>query len=281
MTFYSPLRYPGGKTKISPFVKKIIRDNNLSGIDYIEPYAGGAGVALNLLFEDYVTNITINDSDRSIYAFWASIVNDNENFCKKVLYTPIDIQNWKKMRAIQKNKNQADIFELGFSTFYLNRTNVSGIIKGGVIGGIHQTGKYKINARFNKEILIERIQKIVAYKNRINVTNLDALKLLKSQDKKSLLYLDPPYVKKAKDLYMNFYDKKDHLMLANFLTNQSLNYHNWIVSYDISDFIMDAYKSCKSKIFWKKNYGTSNTKNGQEVIFIDGKLTYGNAVQFL
>ncbi len=157
--FYSPLRYPGGKTKIAPFIKELFYENNLVGMDYVEPYAGGAGAALTLLFEEYVSTITINDYDRSIYAFWHSIINNTEEFCEKISKTPIDVETWLVQKEIQKNKTNETLFSLGFSTFFLNRTNISGVIKGGVIGGKKQTGKYKIDARFNKSDLISKIHR--------------------------------------------------------------------------------------------------------------------------
>ena len=162
MEFYSPLRYPGGKKKLAKFIAKLCIDNKISG-HYVEPYAGGASVALFLLFNKYVSEITINDKDRSIYAFWHSVLNDTSRLCKLIEKTDINVKNWRGQREIQKNKEKADLLELGFSTFFLNRTNHSGIIDGGIIGGVRQKGKYKINCRFNKKELIVRIKIEIQY----------------------------------------------------------------------------------------------------------------------
>src|SRR3989339_1720369 len=104
MKFYSPLRYPGGKNKLAKFVALVCEKNNISG-HYIEPYAGGSSVALHLLINGYVKEITINDFDKSIYAFWHSILNDTNKFCNLIKKTPITIDEWKKQRDIQKNKH--------------------------------------------------------------------------------------------------------------------------------------------------------------------------------
>lgn len=69
MDYCSPLRYPGGKGKVADYFKQIFRDNSLYDGVYVEPYAGGASVALSLLFNEYVSKIIINDIDRSIFAF--------------------------------------------------------------------------------------------------------------------------------------------------------------------------------------------------------------------
>ena len=192
----SPLRYPGGKSRVSKFVAKLIEENNIIKGNYVEPFAGGAGVALNLLFSGVVDNIFINDKDKSIYAFWYSILNNTDKFIDKIISIDVTIEEWLKQRDIQKNEN-IDMFYLGFSTFFLNRTNRSGIIKGGVIGGIEQAGKWKLDVRFNKEALIKKIQRISAYKEHIHIYNMDAIDFLNKEVtnlnvKNTLIYLDPP-----------------------------------------------------------------------------------------
>ncbi len=167
--FVSPLRYPGGKNCIFPFVSNFFYENNLIGGNYAEPYAGGAGLALRLLFEEYVNRIYINDFDRSIYAFWQSITDSPDEFCEWIDKVDVSIDTWNQCKRTQNNKMNSTLFELAKSTFFLNRTNMSGVIKGGVIGGNKQQGKYKMDARFNKENLISRIQKIARFKSRINV----------------------------------------------------------------------------------------------------------------
>ncbi len=277
MTFYSPLRYPGGKSRLAPFIKQIIKNNDLLGISYIEPYAGGAGVALQLLFEEYVSEITINDYDPSIYSFWYSVVNDTESFCKKINETPINMDSWFKQKEIQKiGLNKTNFFEFGFSTFFLNRTNISGVIKGGVIGGKSQEGKYKIDARFNKKKLIEKIKKIGRYRNKIHVINEDAKNILQKQMDGFFIYIDPPYVSKGRGLYMNFYQENDHREVSEALLENDSNCF-WVLSYDTNDLIQDLYANCENKISWDLSYGTSNRK-GKENIYLHPKLEFKKAM---
>ncbi|MGB2580420.1 MAG: DNA adenine methylase, partial [Minisyncoccia bacterium] len=167
MKFYSPLRYPGGKNKLAKFVALVCEKNNISG-HYVEPYAGGASVALHLLINGYVKEITINDFDRSIYAFWHSVLNNTEKFCKMIESADMTVRNWLEQKEVQKNKAKVGLLELGFSTFFLNRTNRSGVINGGVIGGLEQKGNFKIDCRFNKKELIERVRLIAGYKQNIH-----------------------------------------------------------------------------------------------------------------
>ena len=164
MKFYSPLRYPGGKSKLTKQIISLLETNNYNHGIYVEPFAGGAGIALSLLFNNYVDRIHINDLDTSIYSFWKAVLENNKEFIQLIRDTPITIEEWKHQRSIQDNPENASVLELGFSTFYLNRTNISGIIKGGVIGGYNQSGNYKMDARFNKENLINRIKKFINLK---------------------------------------------------------------------------------------------------------------------
>lgn len=267
MEFLSPLRYPGGKAKVADFVQCIIRENALLDGTYVEPYVGGGSVALSLLFNECVRYIYINDKDISIYAFWHSILHESEAFCKLIKDTPINIEIWHKQKEIQSNKENVDLLSLGFSTFFLNRTNRSGILKAGVIGGYNQTGNYKIDARFNKEDLIKRIQRIASYADRIHLTNEDAVNLVqrlkKELNRNTLFYLDPPYYIKGKGLYMNYYNDNDHQDIANVI--DEIQDHKWIISYDNVPFITNLYSKYRQQSF-ELNYSASNSGKGEEIM---------------
>ena len=183
MDYFSPLRYPGGKGKVANYFKQIFKDNLLFDGLYIEPYAGGASIALSLLFNEYASHIIINDIDRSIFAFWDSVLNNSDELCKLILDTPINVKMWDEQKRIQKEKNSYDNLKVGFSTFFLNRTNRSGILNAGIIGGRQQTGDWKIDARYNKKELTERIKRIAQYRDRMTVYNMDALDLIKNLKK--------------------------------------------------------------------------------------------------
>jgi len=273
MKFYSPLRYPGGKNKLSKFVASICIKNNING-HYVEPYAGGASVSLYLLINGYVKEITINDLDNAIYAFWYSVLYDTDRLCNKIKNTDITINNWKKQKEIHKNKdNENDLLKLGFATLFLNRTNYSGIIDGGMIGGINQTGDYKIDCRFNKKEIIERIKLIAQHKKSINLYNDDALKLIKRVQKKdtdnTIFYFDPPYYLKGPSLYMSHYKYDDHKEVSEEI--QKIKNINWIVSYDNTPAIKKLYIDSK-----KKEYSFFHTayeiREGKEILFFSKGL---------
>lgn len=267
--YCSPLRYPGGKNCIFPFVSKLFYENEFLGGAYAEPYAGGAGLALRLLFEEYVERIYVNDLDRSIYAFWISILTNADAFCRWIEDVDVSMESWYEYKEIQNEAQTADLFELAKSTFFLNRTNISGVIKGGVIGGYDQTGRYRMDVRFNKRDLIERIQKIAQFKKRISVSNLDGLAFVKKMDSRAeniFIYLDPPYYQKGADLYMNFYSKTDHERLSRHVHRMK---KKWMVSYDNHEFILNLYATEK-KILYKLSQSASNRVGDEVLIFSEG-----------
>lgn len=271
--FTSPLRYPGGKGMLANFAKAVIYLNNLLDGHYIEVYAGGASIAMALLFEEYVRHIHINDVNKPVYAFWKSVLEHTDEICKSIQDTPITMDEWYRQKSVQLKPGDYSILELGFSTFFLNRTNRSGILKGGVIGGKGQSGKWKIDARFNKEDLIARIQRIARYSNRINIYNLDASEFIQSLlpklPKQSLIYLDPPYYKKGEGLYENHYTHDDHLKIARLVASRIKQ--PWIVSYDNTCEITKMYKGFRS-VKYDLSYSAQERYAGSEIMFFSNNL---------
>jgi DNA adenine methylase len=263
--FDTPMRYPGGKGRLTQYVIDIIKLNKLIGGHYVEAYAGGAGVAISLLYLEYADHIHLNDLNRSVYAFWKSACEEPEALCKLVRDKPLTVAQWKKQKAIQTAKGVSTL-ELGFSTLYLNRTNRSGIINGGIIGGKNQTGKWKIDARFKRADLIRRIQKIGSYSPRITLYNMDAEQFITNElpniPKRSLVYLDPPYFGKGSKLYENHYQHKDHAAIAALVAKIK---QKWIVSYDNVRAIRKLYAGFEQETFGLR-YSVHDRYRGSEVM---------------
>lgn len=272
MAFNTPLRYPGGKGKLTAFIKLLFEQNQLLDGHYVEPYAGGAGIAINLLLLEYASCIHLNDLNPSIYAFWHSVINEPEELCKRITDADVTMEEWYRQKAVQ-TADSPSLIELGFSTFFLNRTNRSGIILGGVIGGKAQAGTWKLNARFNKKDLCKRIQSIAMYASRIRLYNLDAAALIQdvlpNLPKKTLVYLDPPYYEKGQDLYENHYFHEDHLTIAK-QVREKIELP-WVVSYDHTPKIMAMYEGCPT-ITYGINYSAQDRYKGAEAMFFSDKL---------
>lgn len=271
--FVSPLRYPGGKLKVVDYLKQLLEVNDLCGGTYIEPYAGGASVALSLLYSKHAGRIKINDIDRSIYAFWYCVLNETEALCRMISDTPVTMENWHAQHEVQREKDTIDLLSLGFSTFFLNRTNRSGILSGGVIGGKDQSGEFKMDARFNKSDLIERIERVAGYADLIELTSMDAVELIKHYKRtpaqKTICYLDPPYYVKGRDLYLNYYNDDDHKAIAQAIKKYK---GKWIISYDAVPFLKDLYKDYRQQEYYL-SYSAGNPSKGKELmVYSDGLL---------
>jgi len=266
----SPLRYPGGKYSFSRLLARFIELNGLQDGIYAEPYAGGAGAGLYLLFSEYVNNIILNDANITIYLFWKSILYDSERFIKMINDTPISIDEWRRQSKVFKSIKSYSELEVAFSTFYLNRCNRSGILNAGPIGGQSQNGRWRINARFNKKELIRRIEKIALFNSRITIYNLDAIEFmeqhilpLSGRNNRLLVYLDPPYYSKGDQLYLNYYTVEDHEKLSDFINGQYE--FKWIVSYDDVEQVRQLY-SDRAINEVSLHYSAHSTKIGSEVV---------------
>ncbi|MCI5194967.1 MAG: DNA adenine methylase [Candidatus Electrothrix sp. AW5] len=270
----SPLRYPGGKSALSSYLAEVIKLNGIEGGVYIEPYVGGGGAALNLLFKGIVSDIIINDFDPVIYAFWHSVLNDTYKFTQRIKEIPLNINEWHKQKEILSTYKEHRLFDIGFAAFYLNRCNRSGILKAGPIGGKHQTGNYTLDARFNRINLIDKILRIGKYKKHITLHHKDAIdfliKIVPNFDGPKLIYLDPPYYQKGGQLYLNAYAHEDHENLAWVLGKESMP-DCWVLTYDDSPEIKELYKERKTSTY-SLCYSASHAKKGNELLITSPSL---------
>lgn len=286
---FSPLRYPGGKSQLASYVSYLLTKNNINGT-YIEPFAGGAGVAIRLLLDDNINSIWINDYDKAIYSVWYSILYHPKQLIELIEKVPFDyysghymskefsIAFWKEQKKIySENKTHQNSIELGFSTLFLNRTNRSGIIKGGPIGGFNQNGVSQIYSRFNKQTLIKKINLIHDQRDRIKLTRKDTIKLIPEiqkqvDSKNSFIFFDPPYFEQGKNLYYSSFDKHGHETLANAIL--TLSDFKWITTYDKSQQISALYQSNKKNFEYDIRYSANNKKRGHapELLFASPSL---------
>lgn len=269
--YVTPLRYPGGKGRLTQFVADLMSSNKLEGGHYVEPYAGGAGVAISLLMLEYASHVHINDLNRSVHAFWKAVLEDTDNLCSMISKKRVSMAEWHRQRAVQQDPD-ANKLDVAYSTFFLNRTNRSGIILGGVIGGKAQDGEWKLNARFNKKDMIGRIERIANFRHNISLYNLDAAqlieKILPTIPRRSLVYLDPPYYVKGKGLYEDHYQHQDHAGIAKLVSKIR---QPWIVSYDNVPQIKKLYSEFRKRTFGL-NYSAQNRYEGKEVMFFSEGL---------
>lgn len=271
MNTLTPLRYPGGKTKLFIKVSNIINYNNLQGCTYAEPFVGGAGLAIKLLDENIVNNLIINDFDYHIYCFWYCVIHHTDELIKFIQLTPITLEEREHQKTIYNTPQKYSLIEVAFSTLYLNRTNRSGVLKAGPIGGQKQNGKYLIDCRFNKEKIIEKVEHISHYRNHIEIYNLDALEfieILNQHQEQIFINFDPPYYNKGSELYTNFFVDSDHIRLKEAIDNIQ---YPWITTYDNCEFIYNLYANYRNELL-SLTYTAGKPKRGEELLFYSNNL---------
>ena len=266
----SPLRYPGGKNRLAPFIGLAIQNLNINHCTYVEPFAGGAGVALSLLLNGIVDNIVINDYDKAIYSFWRAIKQDHNALIEKIIETPITIDEWYRQRNIYSTATSYSV-DLAFATLFLNRTNRSGILNAGPIGGYSQSGEWKLDVRYDKDTLISKIQLIAECRQHITVYNKDIISLLRnytaSFDDNVFYYFDPPYYNKGQKLYKNFFTHQDHQRIHDLITTEITA--PWIITYDDIKEIAELYCEFDLRHF-DLTYSAANKGTASELmIFSD------------
>lgn len=267
MRHLTPLRYPGGKAHLGRFFADLVRVNGLSDGAYVEPYAGGAGVGVSLLLGEYVDAVWINDLDPAVWAFWHSVIHADSELRRRIETTPLSLPERARQKAIYRRGLEAGVLPLGFAFFYLNRTNRSGILDGGAIGGKRQKGEWKIDARFNREELSDRVRRIARYRSRLHLYNDDALiflqTVLERLPRRSLIYLDPPYYDKGRHLYANYYTTNDHRTIATTVKRLT---RPWVVSYDDHYQTRRLYAGYPSRRY-RLSYSARDKRQGAEVMF--------------
>ncbi len=269
MRHSSPLRYPGGKSAMADLLGEILSLNQLGGHSIAEPFAGGAGAALTLLYLEATPEILINDADPCIHDFWWTLVRRHKPFIDKLRRTRVSMAEWRRQRDIYRAAGRQSRLARGFATFYLNRCNRSGIVKnGGPIGGVDQKGEWKLGARYNKSELRTRCEKVAEYRDRIRVSNEDGLLFLRrTQRSESILYfIDPPYYHKGQTLYLNSMGHKDHQRLAAQL--ESMVGEPWVLTYDDCPEIREMYRDWARIRPFSLRYVASDRRIAREVLIV-------------
>jgi len=267
----SPLRYPGGKSKLAGFFADVIDEAGMRDATYVEPFAGGAGAGLALLLSGLVKRVVINDLDPAVHSFWTSVKHENDEFVRLIRTAPLNLVEWERQKKIYRTADGRDPLALGFAFFYLNRTNRSGVLHAGVIGGKSQAGTYKIDARFNREELARRIESIGDIAEQIELTFTDGRKCVQEWAPQAnvFLYVDPPYVEAGGSLYLNAFDARDHDALAHTLNTHAND--RWLLTYDDAPLIRKLY-SDRSVFNFELHYSAHRVGRAREILVASDPL---------
>jgi DNA adenine methylase len=266
----SPLRYPGGKGKLAQFLAAFILENELHGCELVEPFCGGAGGTLPLLDAGIISSLVINDINIGLAALWRSILTNTDELIYLIESCKIDMSNWLHYKEVYNNPEGFSDLELGFATFFLNRTNRSGMFHAGPIGGKSQTGNYLLDCRFTKVNLIKRIIYIANLSDRITFSSDDANNVISSAANNSFVYIDPPYVKEGRNIYSKYsFNNEEHEKLANTI---KLHSKYWLLSYDDVQMIHELYSGTGINVI-ELSYVMNKAKVGRELLIASSLLS--------
>lgn len=270
----SPLRYPGGKSAMAGFLHGLRVANRLPDRNFAEPYAGGAGAALTLLFRGEAPAVHINDIDEAVSDIWWAILKRIDEFSEMIETTPLTMDEWFRQRAIYRDPKSVSRLERAFAAFYLNRCNRSGIIlNGGAIGGIRQSGRWRLDARFNRAGLVARCQRVAQQGSRIHLTALDGIEFVQSlADTGAFLFIDPPYFGKGPTLYLNALDPPYHAALATAL--RAMNGSPWVLTYDDCPEVRALYEDWAAVRGYSLRYSASSHTRGGELLITPRWMTH-------
>jgi len=265
----SPLRYPGSKQALVPYVIRFLKENRLHTEHWYEAFAGGASISLSLLKREVVKQATLIEKDPLIYAFWECVRSDPAILCERIRTLDVSMKTWKRFQKFREPDavSKYPLIDLGVAGLFFNRTNYSGIIGANPIGGMSQESEYKINCRFTKNTVITRICEAASVAKRLTVIHGDAVSHLRQRkdtilNKKAVVYIDPPYYAQGQKLYRYHFFDKDHQRLARFLNSSEFP---WLVSYDNAPFIAGLFREKLQKPI-RLQYTVRQARSAEELI---------------
>ena len=275
MSIKNPLRYPGAKSKLYDYICKLLIAEQRTGCTFYEPFAGSAAISLLLLENQVISKAVLNELDPLLYNFWFSVFNHTEELITLIRNTDITLENWHEFSLYRNNDYLQDktSVQIGFAGLFLNRTNFSGILKANPLGGLNQQSQYPINCRFNKDKIINSIQQLSLYGNKITLYNLDAIDFMKQalrykRNRKTFVYIDPPYYKEGANLYRCYYTHEQHMLLSKFILSKT---YPWLISYDNAEEIRKMYKQL-STLTIHMDYSVHTSRNAEELLISNIKI---------
>lgn len=269
---HSPLRYPGGKSDFVATAFEIFEKSGFTGLPVVEPYAGSAAVSLGLLDFGLTSHVTLLERDPLLYCFWASVFDRPDELIAAFQDLPITIDTWHRLRPLLlvEKPNKRQFLEVGLAGLFFNRTNFSGILNAGPIGGKGQRSKYKVDCRTNKDEIISRLLALAMFSGKVDVHFGDAIDFIKKNSKSNscFYYLDPPYFTKGELLYRHHYGVREHQQLAAALDTVEFP---WLLSYDDHHVIEFLYRNhYLSRLAFR--YSAHSPKNHQELLISSFEL---------
>ena len=273
---FTPLRYPGGKSWLFEYVSAFLEFHDIHLGTVVEPFAGSASISVGLLKNKLADEAYICEKDPLISSFWDVALTANDELIENVRRLSVSISTWKKFKKYLRPDavTRFSTMELATAFVFYNRTNYSGILKAGPIGGKRQESKYNIKCRFNKEYVCQKIATLDSLSGKIHVIRGDGIRFIREYSRRShgedqFFYIDPPYYDAGKVLYRNYFEVEDHIRLANTLEPLT---EPWLLSYDDVDFIHHTYEGTKLQFVYSDRQAGNLRREVRELLLSNKEI---------
>jgi DNA adenine methylase len=264
--------------------------NLLSGVEFYEPFAGSAGVGLNLLQQGFVSRLALIELDPLMGAFWIAATQYNDDLRRLIENCTVDLETWKKMRRLSERfKNVSTslseprkIVAAGFAALFLNRTSFSGLLNSGPIGGFSQSSAYGLGCRFNKRRLDEQLENIGRVASRISIVHGCGLAFMRDRRRNfershNFFYVDPPYFSQGRRLYRSWFSSEQHRELASILSGSRFP---WLLSYDRCEQTEELYRE-NNIAHVRFMYSAKVRRPEKEIMIASDDLVYPGEAELL
>lgn len=200
----SPFRYPGGKTWLVSLMCQWLDSMKLKPAEFIEPFAGGGIVGLNVAFRRLAEHVTLVELDEEVAAVWQTIIyGDAKRLTDRIATFDLTLDSIKK----ELSENPRSLEEKAFQTILRNRVNRGGILAPGA--GMLRYGENGkgIKSRWYPETLNKRILRVAKMREHITFIKGDGLEVLRRSANRAdvVFFIDPPYTAGSKQAGRRLY----------------------------------------------------------------------------
>lgn len=279
MRYLSPLRYPGAKSGLAAVIAELVTESSKSlGRPelFVEPFAGGASTSLRLAATGIVDRILLADADPLVTRFWQVAAADTDWLIDRMWDEPATLDRWDHWRSWTPRRGSER--DAAVKCLFLNRTTFSGILHGraGPIGGRRQTGPYRLDCRFNKAALEQRLRfvgDLYDANKLVDVWCKDWQNTLRDVvewypqllPNRVIAYLDPPYWEKSPRLYGMSFDPA-----GGYATSAAMQ-DEWLAG--IAHYKLAEYLRRRAQIRWILSYDNHPDLVNDEGLYATGRMT--------
>lgn len=271
----SPLRYPGGKSRIWEHLAAQYTQAPLGELDaeiWFEPFAGGLGAGLKMLQESIIGELWFCEANRGLGALWGELVANPTALIDTVSSLPerMSLDVYQEALAVLAAPDSYPQLQVAVAALVVNRCSRSGMVTPttGPIGGKQQDGKYRVGDRWNLPRTISTLEKLAPLTRYMRFVGPDGISALAGLPNSGFaeevfVFADPPYVGAGQRLYQHGLDESGHRALADAL--HDLDETHWVLAYDEAPLVRELYEGLHIQEY-TLHHTANRSKSGAELL---------------